>query len=74
MKEFNAAIDYYDIALKIDENFPMALAYKGLALGELGEIDNALHFFKAALSIENFINLLSNWYIRRNRRRFWKSG
>ena len=29
---------------------------------------------KAALSIENFINLLSNWYIRRNRRRFWKSG
>ena len=29
---------------------------------------------KAALCIENFINLLSNWYIRRNRRRFWKSG
>ena len=29
---------------------------------------------KAALAIENFINLLSNWYIRRNRRRFWKSG
>ena len=52
MKEFNTAIDYYDIALKIDENFPMALAYKGLALGELGEIDNALHFFKAALSID----------------------
>jgi len=52
MKEFNAAIDYYDIALKIDENFPIALAYKGLALGELGDIDNALHFFKAALSID----------------------
>ena len=30
----------------------MALAYKGLALGELGEIDNALYFFKAALSID----------------------
>ena len=29
---------------------------------------------KAALALENFINLLSNWYIRRNRRRFWKSG
>ncbi len=29
---------------------------------------------KATLAIENFINLLSNWYIRRNRRRFWKSG
>ena len=52
MKEFNAAIDYYDSALKIDENFPMALAYKGLALGELGNIDNALYFFKAALSID----------------------
>ena len=46
MKEFNTAIDYYDSALKIDENFPIALAYKGLALGELGNIDNALYFFK----------------------------
>ena len=31
----------------------MALAYKGLALGELGDIDNALCFFKAALSIDS---------------------
>lgn len=27
----------------------------------------------AARAIENFTDLLSNWYLRRNRRRFWKS-
>ena len=27
----------------------------------------------AARQIENFVDNLSNWYIRRNRRRFWKS-
>ena len=35
----------------------MALAYKGLALGELGEINNALYFFKAALSIDRDYNI-----------------
>jgi len=29
---------------------------------------------KAAREIENFVEELSNWYIRRNRRRFWKEG
>ena len=29
---------------------------------------------KAAREMENFVELLSNWYVRRNRRRFWKSG
>jgi len=29
---------------------------------------------RAARSIENFVEELSNWYIRRNRRRFWKEG
>jgi isoleucyl-tRNA synthetase len=29
---------------------------------------------KAARAIENFVEELSNWYIRRNRRRFWKEG
>lgn len=29
---------------------------------------------KAAREIEGFVEELSNWYVRRNRRRFWKSG
>ncbi len=29
---------------------------------------------KAAREIEQFVDELSNWYIRRNRRRFWKEG
>lgn len=29
---------------------------------------------KAAREMEGFVEELSNWYVRRNRRRFWKSG
>ena len=29
---------------------------------------------KAARELEDFVEELSNWYVRRNRRRFWKSG
>lgn len=29
---------------------------------------------RAGSAIERFVGQLSNWYIRRNRRRFWKSG
>ena len=28
---------------------------------------------KAGVAIESFVDQLSNWYVRRNRRRFWKS-
>jgi isoleucyl-tRNA synthetase len=29
---------------------------------------------KAARAVENFVDQLSNWYVRRSRRRFWKEG
>ncbi|GAA5522357.1 isoleucine--tRNA ligase [Aliifodinibius salicampi] len=29
---------------------------------------------KAARTVEDFVEELSNWYVRRNRRRFWKKG
>lgn len=38
------------------------------------EVDGALDSYnptRAARSIEEFVDALSNWYIRRNRRRFW---
>ena len=40
-------------------------------------VTNALDKFdakSAGESIELFVNQLSNWYVRRNRRRFWKSS
>src|SRR5258706_1961105 len=42
----------------------------------LGEVTAALDdymAFRAAKPIEAFIDDLSNWYVRRSRRRFWKS-
>jgi len=32
-----------------------------------------LHTLQAGRAIENFVDLLSNWYVRGNRRRFWKA-
>jgi len=34
---------------------------------------DAYNFTQAIRRIEEFIDLLSNWYVRRSRRRFWKS-
>ncbi len=31
------------------------------------------HIYKAAKPVEEFLDDLSNWYVRRSRRRFWKS-
>ena len=41
------------------------------------EVTDALDNFepdRAARSVEQFVEYLSNWYVRRSRRRFWKSG
>ena len=35
---------------------------------------NAYELSEAARPIENFVNEMSNWYVRRSRRRFWRSG
>ncbi len=29
---------------------------------------------RAGAAIESFVDQLSNWYVRRNRRRFWKAA
>jgi isoleucyl-tRNA synthetase len=42
----------------------------------VSEVDNALENYDPTLAgrkIEIFVNELSNWYVRRSRRRFWKS-
>jgi len=37
----------------------MALAYKGLSLGEMGKLQDAIKHFKKALSIDNQYDLAS---------------
>jgi len=42
----------------------------------IAEVDTALdtyHPTEAGRKIESFVDALSNWYVRRSRRRFWKS-
>jgi len=42
----------------------------------VGEVTNSMDRYNltsATRRIEKFVNSLSNWYVRRNRRRFWKS-
>jgi len=42
----------------------------------IADVDTALDGYnptEAGRKIENFVNDLSNWYVRRSRRRFWKS-
>ncbi|MCH8061688.1 MAG: isoleucine--tRNA ligase [Chloroflexi bacterium] len=43
----------------------------------IAEVTDALESFepdRAARAVEGFIEYLSNWYVRRSRRRFWKAG
>ena len=45
--------------------------------GLIAEVTDALDNFepdRAARAAESFVEYLSNWYVRRSRRRFWKSG
>ena len=43
----------------------------------VAEVTDALENYepdRAAHNVESFVEYLSNWYVRRSRRRFWKSG
>ncbi|WP_255458146.1 tetratricopeptide repeat protein [Nitrosarchaeum sp. AC2] len=57
IENYSDAIICYDSALKIDKKCAMALAYKGLSLGELGNLPDALKHFKKALSIDHDYDL-----------------
>ena len=42
-------------------------------LKEVNEAYEGYHPTRAARAIERFVEELSNWYIRRSRRRFWST-
>ncbi len=49
------------------------LSETGLLISRVGELLDAYDIQKAIEPILGFIDALNNWYIRRSRRRFWKS-
>jgi tetratricopeptide (TPR) repeat protein len=58
-QKYQKAIRCYDEALRIDKKCAMALAYKGLTLGEMGKLQDAIKHFKKALSIDKHYDLAS---------------
>ena len=56
-EQYLDAIACYDEALDIDQKCSMALAYKGLSLGELGNLTESISCFKRALSIDEHCTL-----------------
>ena len=74
-----ANIDKYDPAVKSDPKNLTEL--DRWILSELNilikSVTDSLEKYqpeRASRSVEQFIYYLSNWYVRRNRRRFWKNG
>ena len=47
------AISCYNIVPSLDKKNTMVIAYKGLSVGEMGNIPSAIKYFKKALSIDN---------------------
>ena len=51
-----------------------ALALLHRTVAEVTAALEAYDVFTAGRAIESFVDQLSNWYVRRNRRRFWKAA
>ncbi|MFC1913072.1 isoleucine--tRNA ligase [Chloroflexota bacterium] len=73
-----ANIDRFDPASEGNSSVPSEL--DRWIISELNQlivdVDTALDGYgptEGGRKIENFVNYLSNWYVRRSRRRFWKS-
>ncbi|MHB9132304.1 MAG: isoleucine--tRNA ligase [Armatimonadota bacterium] len=77
---------FFTTYANLDNWQPKAVATENLALIDrwalsrlqalIGDVTSNLEHYQvteAAHAIEDFTDVLSNWYLRRNRRRFWKS-
>jgi isoleucyl-tRNA synthetase len=51
-----------------------ALALLEQTIGDVTAALEAYDALRAGAAIERFVDQLSNWYVRRNRRRFWKAA
>jgi tetratricopeptide (TPR) repeat protein len=57
LKKYTEAVSCYDSVIRLDKKNAMALAYKGLSIGEMGNISLAITYFKKALSVEQNYDL-----------------
>ena len=75
-----ANLEAFDLAGGLRAEPPLAVIDRWLlsrlqgAVGAAGEALDAYDAQAATRALETFIDDLSNWYVRRCRRRFWKSG
>lgn len=70
---FNPAIDGNLEGKELHELDQWLLSEFNQLIIEVSENMNAYNLSKATRPLINFVDNLSNWYIRRSRRRFWKS-
>ncbi|HUT62531.1 MAG TPA: class I tRNA ligase family protein, partial [Anaerolineae bacterium] len=71
-----ANIDGYKPVIRCDSTHEMDVYILSKLTELLGGITTVMDEYdipKACSLIEDFLEILTNWYIRRNRRRFWKS-
>ena len=71
-----ANIDVYRPVIRCDSNHEMDVYILSKLSETLKEITVSMDKYDipgACSLIEDFLEILTNWYIRRNRRRFWKS-
>ena len=52
LQKYSEAISCYNIVLSLDKKNAMAIVYKGLSIGEMGNIPLAMKYFKKALLID----------------------
>ncbi|MBD3300705.1 MAG: isoleucine--tRNA ligase [Candidatus Moranbacteria bacterium] len=75
-----AAVDGFKVKEKLIKDLPSnvldrwILSELNLLMASFEEHMDNYQIAKAARLIPDFVDKLSNWYIRRSRRRFWKSG
>ena len=74
-----ARLDRVDLtqAVEVDERPEIdrwILALLQHTISKVTECLDAFDVLRAGRAIERFVDRLSNWYVRRNRRRFWKSA
>jgi isoleucyl-tRNA synthetase len=67
--DFAAAGDQTDSSTQLDKWIVSEL---NRLVGEVSKLMDSYNPTSAARRIEGFVDNLSNWYVRRNRRRFWK--
>jgi len=66
----------YDYDLEVGDRFEIdrwIISELNLTLKKVNELMDDFNVTESGRLIQNFVEVLSNWYVRRSRRRFWKS-